>query len=254
MGWRAFLLQARRIYAEGGPAAQNRSMKEGAVRLGPRHKAVRPRPYKPAPTVALARLRKALALAAVTLAFTAAAPSDASALVSVDQFVAATQGTDGGECLGFVERYLRDVYGISIVVGSDADRSAYGLAPWYVAGKTLLADGFTWSSSDTDFQDGDVLVFDKYGLGDNGHTGIWYHGRIYDTNSEWPNRTTSSGAAVFSTTDAAIESELTTQNLLNNAGWTTPQPYLGRWRKAAPIPDTSHSVEDAAGTSAPAGN
>ena len=199
------------------------------------------------------RLTRAFVLVAVTLSLSTAAPSRASALINVDQFVVQTQGTHEGECLAFVEVYLRQVYGISVTVGSDANRSAYGLAPWYHTGRTLQSDGFSWSSSNVDLQNGDILVFDKNSLGDNGHTGIWYDGRVYDANSEWPDRTTTTGADVGSTTAAAIESATTTRGMLTDSGWSTPQPYLGRWRKTPPINEGAGDGQILAGTSTATG-
>lgn len=139
------------------------------------------------------RLRQRVALfgvgALVAVTALLSAPPHASAGMSIDQFVAATQGKewanqaggDRGECVSLVSQYLLMSYGI--VAG------AWGNAVDYRAGGTggnrLSANGFTWST-DRNFANGDILVWTgptAFALTAYGHIAIWYDGRIYDQNN-----------------------------------------------------------------------
>lgn len=138
----------------------------------------------------------------------------ASAAMSLDQFVAESQGkewanvqgTYSGECVSLISQYLFKVYDISTGKwGNAVDYRAGG-----TGGNQLASRGFSWSG-DQAFQDGDILVWgDGASTGPEGHVAIWYHGQLFDQN--WAGHRYAAFHGFFSS------------------------GYLGHWRKATGNP------------------
>ena len=188
-------------------------------------------------------------LAAVALIPVSSPAARADSLISVDQYVAQTQGrvVGNGQCAITVEDYLVKVYGVSVNLSGVPGYGAYGFAPGWSGGAKMQSAGFSWSTSNTDLQNGDVLVWSG-GYGNLGHVGIWYQGKVYDSNSLYKGRTTTSGVAVQNSMAAALEGS-GTQYMLNNTGGGTK--YSGRWRKAPPIHGTAGSAPNPRGSTTP---
>ncbi|REF32073.1 hypothetical protein DFJ65_3168 [Calidifontibacter indicus] len=138
---------------------------------------------------------------------------EARALITLDQFVSSTtgqslanaQGEYRGECVSLVAQYLGQVHGITVDHwGNAVDYRAGG-----TGGNQLAARGFTWST-DTNFRDGDIVVWGSGAWTTSyGHIAVWYHGQIYDQN--FNGRRTGGSHAFFG------------------------YGYLGHWRKTPPI-------------------
>lgn len=108
---------------------------------------------------------------------------------SIDGFVAKYNGAKGvpnvagtypGQCVSLISQYLSQIYGItSGAWGNAVDYRAGGSG-----GNQLQARSFGWHN-DTNFQNGDILVWGQSaasGTGAAGHIGIWYNGRVFDQN------------------------------------------------------------------------
>ncbi len=97
--------------------------------------------------------------------------------------VANAAGTYRGECVSLVSQYLLQVRGLRT--------GAWGNAVDYRAGGTggqkMKAAGWTWRT-DTNFRDGDVLVWGPYAgwVGGYGHIGVRYAGKTLEQN--WNNK------------------------------------------------------------------
>lgn len=93
--------------------------------------------------------------------------------------VASPEGTWAGQCVSLVRQMLLQIYGFN--QGPMGDAVDFASA----ANQAKLATiGLTWKT-DTNFQDGDILVWgDDIGAwtGPNGHIGSWYQGQMYNQN------------------------------------------------------------------------
>ena len=108
----------------------------------------------------------------------------------------------GGQCVAFVKQYLLDVHGISAGAWGNAINYASGRGE---AANQLRARGFTWHT-DTNFQDGDILVWNYSPVG---HVGIWY---AYDGNRN------------------VFDSNYNRDERVHHQTFSNSQ-YLGYWRK-----------------------
>jgi hypothetical protein len=194
-----------------------------------------------------------IGIAAVIIAFAASlvgtTAASADGYVSVDQYIAQTQGTEvgDGQCAILVEDYLSKVYGVHAVTG-ESDGGAYGFVSGNPGGNTLANAGFSWSTSNSDLQNGDLLVWNGTASDSLGHVALWYDNAVYDANSLWQNRHTTSGGGVATPVDAALESSASTHDLLVNAGSGNYLTYAGRWRKTAPAGSSAGSAPNPAGS------
>ncbi|HEX4058105.1 MAG TPA: RICIN domain-containing protein [Galbitalea sp.] len=94
---------------------------------------------------------------------------------------AAPDGTLPGQCVSLVKQFIWQVW--SITPGH------WGNAIDYRSGGTggvqLAANGFSWHTGTSGFQNGDILVWGPNaaaGTGSDGHIAIWYNNKIFDQN------------------------------------------------------------------------
>lgn len=98
---------------------------------------------------------------------------------NIGKTLANASGDNAGECVSLVSQYLLQVYGLKTGAwGNALDYRSGG-----TGGKQLKAAGWKWST-DRNFRDGDIVVWD-YAAGyvsSDGHIGVWYQGKVLQQN------------------------------------------------------------------------
>ena len=128
--------------------------------------------------------------------------------------------------MSLVRQYLEQVYNIRTSAAGNAINYANGRG----AGANLLAaNGFTWHT-DTNFQNGDILVWQQNAasvIPANGHIGIWYGGQVYDQSDARGAHVGQGGSGV---------------RTANYSGGLFTGGYLGYWRKGGTPPVPTYPV------------
>lgn len=149
----------------------------------------------------------ATSTATATITVNYVAPSGPTLSQKVSTFVSNTRGRtianpDGsyaGQCVSLVRQYLEQA--LNIRTGAWGNAIDYRLGG--SGGNQLASRGFTWST-DRNFQDGDILVFNRNdgtaGTDPNGHIGIWSAGQFYDQNDGWRSNASTANYSPFDNT------------------------------------------------------
>jgi len=155
--------------------------------------------------------------------------SSSSISAKVAAFVNATNNTfvGDGQCVTLVKALLSQVFGVN----ANGWGNALNYAPQYASSSypggiyMRTVAGFTWHSSATGLQDGDILVWGPYTAasgtviqGASGHIATYYNGKVYDQNDSRHGGppVTINGWSVYRAGSVGF--------------WS--QGYLGYWRKS----------------------